>query len=410
MTTPSPRDLRGLRIALATDTWMPQVNGVTRTLARLATEARDRGGLVRVYTPQDPAADPDAVVRQFPSVPFWGYPQLRISWPGRNALVEEWRQWRPDLVHAATPFGVGLAARAAARQLGIPLVSSYHTSFSAYARFYRLGALTRPAWSFLRWFHNAGRRTWCPTRAIARELSEQGFTNTGIWGRGVDTTAFDPSLRSMEFRRTRGIGDSEFLVIYVGRLAREKGLDVLLHELRSYQAASSRPLRLMMVGDGPFESECRAGAPERTVFTGPLFGQELARAYASADLFVFPSLTETFGNVVLESLASGTPVLAADCEVSRELLEGGAGLHFDPAKPGDMAEVLDRAIRDPERLRALSERGRAVAESRTWDAVFDALFTDYLGVLRASGPPVINVTPSSARPWGNKPQHVVAHP
>ncbi|MBL8961746.1 MAG: glycosyltransferase family 1 protein [Gemmatimonadetes bacterium] len=370
-------DLGGLRLAIASDTWAPQLNGVTRTLGRLVAEARRRGADVRVFTVHDPACrqgDPD--VTAFPSRPFWAYPQLRLSWPGAARLTSLWQGWRPDLVHAATPFGVGLAARAAARALDIPFATSYHTSLSQYAAFYRLGFLTQPGWAFLRWFHNSGLRTWCPTASIARDLEDRGFQRTAVWSRGVDAVAFSPTWRSAAFRREHGVGEGDLLVAYVGRIAREKGIDALMEGMHLAVRARDVSVRLMMVGDGPYEVEARAAAPPSTIFTGTLSGHALSTAFASADVFVFPSLTDTFGNVVLEAMSSGVPVLGADCPVTRELLGKGAGLLF--REPSDLAAELVRLARSASERSAMAVRGRLQAETRTWDAVFDGLFGEYL--------------------------------
>lgn len=384
----SPGSLAGMRIALATDTWAPQLNGVTRTLDRLVREATARGADVRIYTAADPAARRDPGVRRFPSIPFSGYPQLRLAWPGRRALLGEWNSWRPDLVHAATPFGIGLAARAAAHSSGIPFVTSYHTSLGAYARFYRLGWLTDPGWRFLRWFHNGGRRTWCPTRAIASELEGRGFRDTALWGRGVDTQAFHPCFRSLEFRRAHGVRDTEFLVLYVGRLAREKGIDALIAGMRTLDASQPGRARLMLVGDGPYEAAIRAAAPARTVFTGTLSGHELSAAFASGDILAFPSLTDTFGNVLLEAMASGTPVLAADCAVAREQLGTDGGFLFDSRRATAFAQRLDALVGDPAARHIAADVARRRAEGRTWTCVFDDLFAEYVelaGPVRAQG-------------------------
>lgn len=379
------RDLGGLRLAIASDTWAPQLNGVTRTLGRLVAEARRRGAEVRVFAPNDPSSrTPEPGLTDFASRPFWAYPQLRMAWPGQGALASDWERWRPTLVHAATPFGVGLAARAAAKRLGIPFVTSYHTSLSQYAAFYRLGLLTRPGWAFLRWFHNSGLRTWCPSTAIATELSGRGFHGTGVWSRGVDSTAFAPTWRSRSFRRAHGVADGDLLVAYVGRIAREKGIDTLLEGVRAAAGRCAVRVRPMIVGDGPYESAARAAAPPETIFTGTLSGHELSTAFASADVFVFPSVTDTFGNVVLEAMSSGVPVVGADCAVTRELLAQGGGVFFSDAE--SLAGTLVELGSAPGKRAALASRARAVAETRTWDAVFDRLFAEYLLLSRHEAP------------------------
>ena len=377
--------LDGVRLALVTDTYLPQLNGVTRTLARLVSSARARGAAVEVFTTTDPAADEEAGVRREASLPFWGYPQLRLAVPGAGVVGRGMRCWGATLVHAATPFGMGLAARAAAHRSAIPFVTSYHTHFTAYAQFYQLGWLQRPGWRFLRWFHNGGQRTYCPTAAVARELSDLGFSRTSVWGRGVDPSVFSPSFRRLEARRALGIGDAELLVLYVGRVAREKGLDDLFQAMRLLRALPDAPsCRLLVVGDGPYLEPCRRREGGHVVFAGRRTGAELSQLFASADLFVFPSTTDTFGNVTLEAMASGLPVVAADSGVNRELIAEGAGSWYPAGAPAVLATHIARWGREPALRRAAGERGRAAALARSWDRVFDTLFRDYLSVLAES--------------------------
>jgi glycosyltransferase involved in cell wall biosynthesis len=324
-------------------------------------------------------------VRRFPSLSFWAYPQLRIAAPSGPAVMRELRAFGPTLVHAATPFGVGLAGRAAAQRMGLPFVSSYHTSFSAYAAFYGLGLLSEPGWRYLRWFHNGGLRTYCPTRAVQHELESHDVQRTRIWGRGVDTKRFSPRHRSQAFRESRlGAYADTIVVASVGRLAAEKGLDLALDAMRQMRERTNVPVVFAFAGDGPYAATCRAKAPTGTRFLGRLEGAELAALYASADLFVFPSRTDTFGNVLLEAMASGLPIVAADVPSTRELLRNGEGGVLVPADSGMMADGLVTLARDTKRRAELSARGRATAAQHSWGAVFDALLSDYAAVVRSA--------------------------
>ena len=379
--------LAGVRLAIVTDTYQPQVNGVTRTLARLADEATARGGDVEVHTASDPGASPMPDVLRYPSTPFWAYPQMRLAAPPFGGLARRLARFGPSLVHIATPFGLGLAGRRAADRLGVPWVSSYHTHFTAYAEHYHLGALASVGWRYLRWFHNGGRRTYCPSRAVADEITAHGFRRVDVWGRGVDAEMFSPAFRSLELRRSLGIRDHELVVAYVGRLAREKGIDDLLGAGHRLCAGPSTPaVRLLVVGEGPYMSACMTRADGSAVFTGRQAGMALSRLYASADLFVMPSITETFGNVTLEAMASGVPVIAADCAVTRELLPAAAGVCYAAGDVEGLAEAILRLARDPAARRAMGLAGRAAALARSWTAIFGALFADYRRVL-AGRPP-----------------------
>lgn len=397
---PAPM-LHGLRLALFTDTYAPQVNGVTRTLERLVDEVRRRGGACKVFSVQAAGTPRPAAVR-WRSVPFWAYPELRLAWPGKRAALAELRRFRPTLVHAATPAGVGLAGRSAARALGVPLVASYHTHLAAYAAHYGLGALAGPGWQLLRWFHAGAVRTYCPTRAVADQLASRGFDRLAVWRRGVDTTRYSPAHRSHAFRAWLGVGPHELLVLHVGRLAAEKDIEVALDAGRRLLAASRTRIRLVLVGDGPHAAECQQRAPGGTIFTGRLEGERLAAAYASADLFVFPSRTDTFGNVLLEAMASGVPVVGADLPTTREVL-GEAGHFFTPGDPAALANSLLRLSMDSNARGRAAALGLAVARRSTWSAAFDALFADYVAIARRdraeAAPPATSHDAPPLAPW-----------
>ena len=378
--TPAPdASAEGIRLAIFTDTYPPHMNGVAAALGRLAHAVRERGGEVRVVTttdPRAPAAESD--VRRWPSIPFWAYPQLRVSAPPPGPLARELAAWRPTLVHVATPFGVGLAARRAAIALGVPLVTSYHTSFSQYAAFYKLGKLSEPGWSFLRWFHNSGLRTYCPSHAIRDELAEHGFRNTRIWSRGVDMSRFSPARRSAEMRARFGAGPDQIVVAYIGRIAAEKGLAIAAAAMRRLEA--DEKIRFVIVGEGPYESKLRALSPASTVFTGRMSGDALCEAYASADLFMFPSTTDTFGQVLNEAMASGLPVVAADAGPTREIVGAAAGVIFPAGDDARLAAQLQLLARDPAARARMSAAALRAASGRSWNSVFDDLVRDYITV------------------------------
>lgn len=384
--TPNARvDARGLRLAIFTDTYAPQVNGVARTLERLVQAVEARGGAVRVETVDDPDAAPDARVVEWPSRPFWAYPQLRMAAPRRAAVIAGLERWRPTLIHAATPFGIGLAGRSAARSLGVPLVTSYHTCFSEYLRHYGLTALDAIAWPYLRWFHNSGRRTFAPSQLVATQLEGQGFDGVRIWSRGVDPVRFHPRFRSSEMRTAMGAGEDELVVAYVGRLAPEKGVHTALEAMHAVMAEHGGRVRFAIAGDGPDEARCRALAPAGTWFAGSLRGRALSEFYASADLFVFPSTTETFGNVVLEAMASGLPVVAPDTGATLELAHDATAALFRGGSAGSLGAVTDALLRDPERRAQLRAAGLALAAVHTWDTVWDGLLAEYHTVALAKG-------------------------
>jgi glycosyltransferase involved in cell wall biosynthesis len=370
-----------LRVALFTDTYLPQLNGVTRTLDRLEQAIRARGGAVRVWTPRDPRAGARADVHELRSAPFWAYPELRIALPDVPHTVRELRAWRPTLVHAATPFGAGLAGRRAARRLDVPLVTSYHTSFSAYAQFYNLGVLAGPGWRYLRWFHNSGRRTYAPSDATADELRAQGFRNVDVWSRGVDTARFNPGFRSEALREQLGVGDGRILVGNVGRVARETGLDTMLAAMHRLERDQPGRFVFAFAGDGPYLEPLRREAPSSARFVGRLEGTALSTFFASLDLFVFPSTTDTFGNVLLEAMASGVPIVAADAGPTRSLIVPGRGMLYYPGAGSNLAAGIRSAVAQPQLLAAIRDAALTFAAQRAWDRIFDDLIADYHRVL-----------------------------
>lgn len=365
-----------LRVALFTDTFAPQVNGVAKTLGRWLGAMTSRGHDARVFTTSCPNVPQSANVRRFPSIPFWAYRELRLSAPEWRRTRAEVLDFAPTLLHSATPFGVGLAGRRAALECGIPFVTSYHTNFVEYSAHYGLGALQIPGLAFLRWFHNSGARTFVPTSATARDLTRRGFENLRIWSRGVDCTRFQPGFRDDGLRTRMGATRDTVVVAYVGRLAREKGIDIALDAMR--MVARTRPGTVLAIaGDGPHEGECRRAAPACAYFAGRLTGDALSAFYASADLFVFPSTTDTFGNVLLEAMASGLAIVGADVPQTREVVGDHAGVFAAPNDPAAFAEAIIALADDRAAQAARRHAAVARARARSWHDVFDLLVDEY---------------------------------
>lgn len=376
------RDASWLRLAVFTDTFSPQVNGVSRTLERLVAAMEQRGGEVRIETPAAPASLADPRVVRWASVPFfWAYPQLRIAAPRPSRVRQGLAAWRPTLVHATTPFGVGLAGRAAARALRVPLVTSFHTAYSAYLRYYRLSGLNRVAWPYQRWFHNSGVRTFAPSRAVRLELEGHGIHAVREWSRGVDLQRFSPRHRRVALRAAFGASDSDFVVAYVGRLAPEKGVEVAIAAVRILMERHPGRVRLAIAGDGPHERRCRALAPQGSWFAGMLSPDRLASFYASADALIFPSTTETFGNVLLEAMASGLPVVAPDAGATLEIADARSALLFPGGDAFAAADRLERLLCDHALRASKRDASLAVASARSWDLVWDRLLADYREVV-----------------------------
>jgi glycosyltransferase involved in cell wall biosynthesis len=319
-----------LRIAVVTETYPPEINGVALTLQKVVLGLRDRGHDVQLVRPRqvnearvsgptiEDTEQQDVLLR---GMPIPRYPHLQIGLPSRRQLEPLWTLQRPDLIHIATEGPLGWSALRVARKLRIPVTSDFRTNFHAYSSHYGMGWLSKPIMAYLRRFHNQTATTMVPTRGLADRLRSAGFERLQVVARGVDTSLFDPALRDDNLRAQWGATAHTPVLLCVGRLAKEKNLPLLI---RAYaQACLLRPdLKLVIVGDGPARADLQALAPQ-AIFTGALGREDLARHYASADIFGFPSQTETFGNVVLEAMASGLATLAFDYAAASEFVTPG---------------------------------------------------------------------------------------
>jgi len=376
-----------VRIALFTDTYPQDVNGVARTLGMLVEHGARRGHDFALVTPRvSEAAAPNAAAhRQLFGIPIPIYPDLQLArgldGPGKKML----RSFSPDLVHIATESTVGYSGRIWARRGSVPLVTSFHTNFPAYLHDYRMGPLEPLVWRYLRWFHHESRVTFCPSQDTMQDLRAHGFHDRlRIWSRGVDTELFSPARRS-EAVRARLAPGADRILIYVGRLAAEKRVDVVLDAFPLVRERAGPGTALVFVGDGPAAASLKARAAEGVHFTGFLRGIPLAEAYAAADLFVFASDTETFGNVCLEALASGVPAVVADKGgVKETVIPGRTGIRATPGDPRAFADACVRLLLDDEERRRLAEGARREAVSRSWESILDGLLSEYEGALVAS--------------------------
>lgn len=366
-------------IAFVTETFPPEIGGTAMCAARLVDAARDHGLAVRLYRPRGngPVLSGTGLSDcHVPGLDLPLHPGLRFGWPCGRKLRDEWTAAPPDLVHIVTEGPLGFSALRAARSLGIPTTSGFHTNFHSYSKHYGLGWLTRAGVSYLRAFHNATGGTMVPTSQVEAALGAIGFERLTVVGRGVDTSQFNPGHRSEELRARWGVRPSDAVALYVGRLAPEKNAALALNAFAEAQRQAPGA-RLVVVGDGPLRQELEKAFP-RVIFTGALRGASLSEHYASADVFLFPSLTETFGNVTLEAMASGLPVVAFD--------DGAARLHIRNLENGVLAPQDDgqafaagvsMLVRDISRSRTLGLEAFREAGRAGWPAV-GAAFVRFL--------------------------------
>ncbi|MEI6101429.1 MAG: glycosyltransferase family 1 protein, partial [Eubacteriales bacterium] len=257
----------------------------------------------------------------------------------------------------------------------------YTTNFSQYADYYKLFFLKPPIWNWMKWYHSQNDLTMCPSHSAQKTLQSHGITNTGIFSRGIDAKNFHPQKRNNELRRKLGI-EAKTAFLYVGRIAIEKDLDVLCKSYRSIHKKFGNSAALVITGDGPYLERCRQILPRGTVFTGFKTGQELAEIYASCDLFVCPSSTETFGNVILEAMASGLPVIGADAGGVGELIVNNSnGLSFKKKSEKELTDCMERLLLDKYLRETLAGNGRLFANNRSWDAIFEGLVHTYRKVI-----------------------------
>ncbi len=388
MSTLVERNPAPLRISIVSETWFPQINGVSHTLDKLVEHCCSHGDELQLIVPRygregvQHAGARKTALRGFP-LPCYPEVMLPLASPGR--LRRELHRFAPQLVHIATEGTLGLAALRAAGQLGLPVVSSYHTNFPRYLEGYRLGRLEPLAWRYLRWFHNRTRMTLCPTPSIQNLLEARGFRRLALWSRGVDSGFFHPQNRDAGLRRSLGFLPRETVIVYLGRLAAEKNLEMLFDAFRRVPAEAA--CRLLIIGDGPLGEGLREKADPRCVFVGYRRGRELARMLAVGDLLVFPSLTDTFGNVMLEGMASGLPVLGFRVPGPQDVIaDGRTGRIVDSATADCLAQAIFELAADRNKLISMGGQARAFAENQSWYRIMEEVREKYRHHLAITDP------------------------
>ncbi|MCB1094495.1 MAG: glycosyltransferase family 1 protein [Verrucomicrobiae bacterium] len=361
-----------MKISIVTDTFPPEMNGVARTLERLVSGLVTRHHTVTVVHPgkqkQSPPAD-CAAEEQY----VWGlavpmYSCLRMGLPRKHSFLREWNEERPDVVYIATESLMGYSALRAAVRLSIPVVTGYHTHFPKYLRHYA-PSLENIAHSYLRHLHNQSECTVTPSRDVAFELHGSGYHNVTVMGRGVDTGLFHPDKRDALLRQEWNAREGTIVLLCVGRVAVEKNLPVAF---RAYQHLQRRypDIRCVCVGDGPARESLMKSYPD-VIWPGAKYGGELARYYASADVFLFPSLTETYGNVLPEAMASGLVPVAYCYAACAEIVRNGSNGFCADTNGGDAAftSTVNQAIARRDDWKVIRATAKETAKSLSWDTV-----------------------------------------
>ncbi len=375
-----------LGVAVVTETYPPELNGVSLTVNRAVDYLRGRGHSVEVVRPKQ-AADAGAadvegeILVRGMGLPL--YPGIQFGFPAKGRLQAHWRAAPPDVVHIATEGPLGWSALNAARTLDIPVTSDYRTHFSRYSGHYGVGWLAKPIESYLRHFHNRANATFVSTNALLTDLESRGYENVVQVGRGIDLELFSARRRSAELRATWGVREGGLAVLHVGRLAPEKNLGLAA---RAFDAIRDvRPdARMIWVGDGPQRARMQRAHADH-VFMGIQRGERLAASYASADMFLFPSLTETFGNVTLEALASGLALVAFDEGAAAQHARDSISARLVPA--GDQSAFVTAATGiagSPELLQRLRGNAHAAVSAFTWPAVLSQFERHLVSVAHGS--------------------------
>ncbi len=385
---------RMLRIAVVTETYPPEINGVAMTISRMVEGLRQRH-VVELIRPRQNKQDhakheltlQEVLVRGFP-IPR--YPGLKLGLPAKQRLVKLWTENRPDVVHLVTEGPLGSSALSAARKLGIPVSSDFHTNFHSYSRHYGFGWLYKTVAAHLRNLHNRTDTTLVPTRELRDTLAQDGYRNLQVVARGVDTTLFHPGKRSEKLRLQWGaIGEDELVVIYVGRISAEKNMPLVLRTFEAMQAINPK-LKLVLVGDGPVRAELQRQNPEY-IFAGMRTGEDLAAHYASGDIFLFPSMTETYGNVTVEAMASGLAVVAYRYAAAAEhIVHERNGLHAEFGNEEEFIVQASKLAIDASRVHKMRMQAHQTMLKLDWQNIVDE-FEQALAQLAAK-PEVRHVT------------------
>ena len=377
-----------LQIAIITETYPPEINGVASTIARFIKGLHERGHSITLIRPrqgrQDQAKDEERFAEILVSgMPIPGYSALKIGLPEKNMLIRQWTKQPPDLVHLVTEGPLGWSALQAAKKLGIPVCSDFRTNFDAYSSHYGFSWLKSSIQKYMRYFHNRSNFTMVPTKTMRAHLENQGFERLKVVARGIDTDLFSPAKRCDKLRKFWGLKNKQKAVLYVGRLASEKNLQLSVDAFKAMLLINPG-LKMIWVGDGPERGALQLSCPN-SIFAGMQTGESLAQHYASSDIFLFSSISETFGNVTLEAMASGLAVVAYDYAAAQQFIQNGSnGLLADMNNAAAFIAQSQFVARDTIDLQHISKQARITMLDHSWQKVTQHLEDNYRDLLRHS--------------------------
>lgn len=361
-----------MRLTLVTETYTPEINGVAKTLQRIVNELTDRGHSVHIIRPRQKNETPEnhSSLTTVTGMPIPGYSGLQFGLPAGRLLEKLWKTQTPDIIYVATEGPLGASAINTAKKLDIPSVSGFHTNFHVYSKHYRLGWLEKLIFLYLKRLHNRTLCTLTPSPEVVTTLQQRGINNAELFSRGVDTDIYNPSHRQQALRDQWNIPTDAPLALHVGRIAAEKNIELVIESYHAMQQAQPE-LRLMMVGDGPLLEKLKRRHPD-IIFTGPKVGLELSQHYASADIFLFASESETFGNVILEAMSSGLAVVAYNYAAAHMHIHNQLnGLVVELGNPAEFCNTAVKLVKQSETMDAIRQQARATAEQLDWTHVID---------------------------------------
>ncbi|OIJ10540.1 glycosyl transferase [Anaerobacillus alkalilacustris] len=375
-----------MRIAIFSDTYAPEINGVAKTLKRYTDYLEKKGIEYKLFVPESSTAVPIVPqVQRFTSIPFLLYPECRIALPNPVHIKQTLEEFKPTLIHIATPFNLGLFGLHYGKKHNIPMVASYHTHFDDYLEYYHLTFLQKWIWKYMAWFHDSFEKVYVPSQSTKEKLLNQKIhNNIDIWGRGVNHNFFTPLKRASDMRKNYNVNEKNVL-LYVGRIAPEKDVHIVLETFHALPERVKKDTHLLIVGDGPLFKQLSEQKYPNITWTGFKKGEELAGIYASSDVFIFPSSTETFGNVVLEALASGIPVIGANEGGVQHLICHGETGFLCGKKNVEEFVYQTTTLLEKEYLRnEFAENARRFALTLSWDEIFDQLIDSYQDIIYQS--------------------------
>ncbi len=391
-------DIADLRVALFSGNYNYVRDGANQALNRLVDYLLRQGASVRVYSPttQTPAFEPAGDLVGLPSIPFPGRGEYRFPLGLSAKIKDDLAEFSPNMVHVSSPDPSGHKAVTWALENDLPILASVHTRFETYPRYYNMTWLEPIFERILRRFYNRCDALVAPSESMAAVLREQGMgKDVSIWARGVDREVFDPSRRDLEWRRSHGIGNDDVAIGFLGRLVMEKGLDVFADTIAELNKRNLTA-KVMVVGEGPAQDFFKQKIPD-AIFVGFQKGADLGRAVASMDMLLNPSVTETFGNVTLEAMASGIPVIAARATGSTSLVRNGeTGRLVEPSRISDFADAIEAYLDDPILRNSHGEAGEIRSRAYAWDAINSAVAKSYLRIITARAENVATRSPIAA--------------